>query len=88
MDNNKWISGAAVALALSLGGWVYAQSEKVVRLEEKTTFQEKIIEKHDKRIEITSEKLGDMSGNIKETKVHMEHIQKDISEIKQLLLKL
>lgn len=76
-----------MAIALSLGGWVYAQSERVVKLEEKTAFQEKITDKHDEKIEVIKEKLGVMSGNIEVTKVHIEHIQKNISEIKQLLLK-
>jgi uncharacterized coiled-coil protein SlyX len=90
MNNEKLIVGAAtVAMTVSftLGGWVYAQGEKMATLSQKVISQEAIVEKHDKKLGVVQEKLGDMSGNVKVTKAHVEHIKKEISDIKQLLIK-
>jgi hypothetical protein len=88
----KWLRGLVmtllVAFIVSLGSWVYTQDRAVSSLQKDVRFQQKIVSTHASIISATNKQTNIMSGDIKATKVHIEHMKESLSEIKDMLKEL
>jgi len=79
--------GASWVLIMALGGWVYTQGIKGSELKKEIAFQGKTIERNEGWLKATSQRVGDMSGDLKAIQRDIKYMREGVSEIKEMLKK-
>lgn len=83
-----FMSGFALMVALSVGGWTFARADAYAQLTQEVKIHSEVIKRHNKQLYYAEKQQAETKGDIKVIDANMQHIITMTNEIKELVKEL
>ena len=80
-----FMSGSALFVALSIGGWTFATADEYAQLKEKVSGQSGVIQSHGKKIEEGEKERSGLQTKMGVVEANTDHIKEKVGDIYDLV---